>query len=383
MEKSTKAKDNSSNGELIRQLLLLAPLLPTAAVLLVGAYGTQRMAPEHMLSFVIFFLLCALTIFAATRKVMRMLQSTINKPYEQLTRACRELLQGNEHKSIVPAGGPEVEELAKIINALLEKQMLLAQRAAPPPMRSMVPSTQTQSNEAALLNQQLTTLLSELTPVVSGDLRVKTSVPQGYVGVVADTCNSFIEELAQFVRWTRYASQQVTSSSHGILDRSIEMTRTIETEMHRLSTTTQSVEEIVAFVQRLSNTLQLSVDIAQELQTQLNESGTGNYMGRAITRNSTDATPLAQLTIEAQRQTELLEETLSSTTETSIRAEALIGELYAVAQHLHHSSVDILRTAERINELEQLAERWNTAAEAFMVADIDEDGGASKQTWLL
>ncbi|BCL78089.1 hypothetical protein ccbrp13_05540 [Ktedonobacteria bacterium brp13] len=383
MEKSTKAKDNSPNGELIRQLLLLAPLLPTAAVLLVGAYGTQRMAPEHMLSFVIFFLLCALAIFVATRKVMSMLQSTINKPYEELTNACRELLQGNEHKGIVPPGGREVKELAKVINALLEKQVLLAQQAAPSPLRSMVTSTQTQSNEAALLNQQLTTLLSELTPVVSGDLRVKTSVPKGYVGVVADTCNSFIEELAQFVRWTRYASQQVTSSSRGILDRSIEMTRTIETEMHRLSTTTQSVEEIVAFVQRLSNTLQLSVDIAQELQTQLNESGTGTYMERTIIRYSTDATPLAQLTIEAQRQTELLEETLSSTTETSIRAEALIGELYAVAQHLHHSSVDILRTAERINELEQLAERWNTAAEAFTIADIDEDGGASKQTWLL
>ncbi len=367
-----------THKELSSLQILLASVIPVAAVLIVGAYGTQRMETNQVIFFIVVFLLCALATFVGEQKIIAMIQGAMNRQRAELTMACREFLAGNKERRVAILGNGDLADLAQMINVLFEQHTQALQRkavnpvvTAPSPPRQ---AAAVQSDEAALLNRQLLLLLNELVPIADGDLRVKTSVPAGYVGVVADTCNSLIEELAQFAKWTRYAAQQVMTSSQSVLDRSIEMAKATESQMHRLSQTTGNIEEIVAFIQRLSNTLQLSAEVAGEIYRHLEQkTGTNEQILDA---------PLSHLTNEAQRQSELLDSVLDATEETSLLAKSLIGDLYTVAQQIHQSSTGVLKTAERIGELAMLAERWHNAAEAFTLAD-DENEAVSKAPWLL
>ncbi len=377
---NSKAVQNErfTHKELSNLQILLASVIPVAAVLIVGAYGTQRMAADQLMFFIIVFLLCAIVTFVGEQKIISMIQHAMSRQCAELTMACGEFLAGNKERRVTILGDGELADLAQIINMLLEQHLQALQRSATPAVAApATPPRQTaavQSDEAAILNRQLLKLLNELAPIADGDLRVKTSVPAGYVGVVADTCNSLIEELAQFAKWTRYAAQQVMTSSQSILDRSIEMAKATESQMHRLSQTTGNIEEIVAFIQRLSNTLQLSAEVAGEIYHHLQE--------KTDTHEQILDAPLSHLTNEAQRQSELLDSVLDATEETSSLAESLIGDLYTVAQQIHQSSTGVLKTAERISELAMLAERWHNAAEAFTLAD-DENEAVTKAPWLL
>jgi hypothetical protein len=150
------------------------------------------------------------------------------------------------------------------------------------------------------------------------------------------------------------------------------MAKNTENQMHRLSQTTSNIEEIVSFMQHLSNTLHLSFDISQELQRNMQEK---MQDAELITDTS-----LVQLLNEMQRQTGLLESVLDSANETSDRAESLIGDLYTVAEQLYQSSVGVLKTVERLSELGALSQRWHRAANAFT---IEEDEEPMKEPWLL
>jgi methyl-accepting chemotaxis protein len=356
---------------------LLAPAIPTTAVVLIGVYGLQWVAQQNAILFVIVFLLLALATFMIERRVMNMVQIEQDRTCVELAMVCREVATGNKELKAPKLGKGEMAKLADTINLLLEQYRLLVQRinSMPPPQSLTPPAPQPPNDEEAqFLKQQLMQVVTDLSPVTNGDLRVKISVSEDLVGALADACNSFIEELSRFVKWTRYAAQVVQTTSQGISDRSVEMAKNIESQMHRLSQTTNNVEEIVSFLQHLSNTLHLSFDVSKEIQHNLQEKL--EEAGQA-----TD-TSLAQLLNEMQRQTELLASVLDSTNETSDRAESLIGDLYIVAEQFYQSSVGALKTVERLSELQALAQRWQKAANAFTIED-DEDEEAMKEPWLL
>jgi methyl-accepting chemotaxis protein len=356
---------------------LLAPAIPAVAVVLIGAYGLQWVGRQNAILFIVVFLLLALGIFVGERKIMALVQAEQDRSCVELTMVCREFVAGNRELKAPDLSNGEMSKLAEAINLLLEHHRQLIKRieSAPPPAPPPLPvSPPPNDEEAQMLKQQLMQVINGLSPVTNGDLRVKVVVSEDLVGAIADACNSFIEELARFVKWTRYAAQVVTTTSQGILDRSVEMAKNTESQMHRLSQTTNNIEEITSFMQHLSNTLHLSFDIAKELQRNIQE--------KIQNKEQITDTSLSQLLNEMQSQTELLEGVLDSTNETSDRAESLIGDLYTVAEQLYESSVSALKTVERLSELEALAQRWHRAANAFTIED-DEDEEAMKEPWLL
>ena len=145
--------------------------------------------------------------------------------------------------------------------------------------------------------------------------------------------------------------------------------------MHRLSNTTNNIEEIVSFLQHLSNNLHLTLDISKELQRDI-------YPKLQNTEYAS-ATPVGQLLNELQRQTEVLEDILHATEKTSTLAEALIGDLYTVVQQIYQSSVSAMKTVKRLSELETLAERWHTVASAFTLDEDKNTDAIQQEPWLL
>lgn len=380
-----------------RLQIILASAIPVAAILVVGAVGTQHIDPTQVITFTIIFLLCAVLSFIGERAVITLLQRAMERQYTDMLTVCQDFMAGNKEQRILIHTESEQAKLAGLINTLLDQHNYLTRKVATPPQPILAPAQlpptppapvsmsvarptsqpSPDTQEAAKLNAQLELLLNELSPIVNGDLSVRATIPEGYIGVIADTCNSLIEELGQFTKWTRYASQQVASSSHSILDRSIDMAKTTETQMMRLSQSTESVEKLVAFIQRMSSSLQLSVDVSREIHKHI-------QLGRRqLAQNAPESENLLKrLAGETQRQTKVLEEVLASTETTASIAESLIGDLYTIAQHIHQSSTGVLKTAEKISELEALAERWGSAASAFTL-DEDETEEQSQPGWLL
>ena len=212
-------------------------------------------------------------------------------------------------------------------------------------------------SDNSLLHTRVEQLLQTITPATSGDLRVRAVVTSDIVGVVADAFNYLIEELAQFVKQMRFASDQVLSVTRDLLDRSIELAKVVETQMLSLSHTTEKLETLVAFTQRLSGTLELSLETSQEMYDHLYKEENGLHQGP---ENS-----LKMLRADMVRHMELLRGISHPTQEQTSFAESAITELYTLARQTHQSSMSVLNTAEHISSLAVLAEQWRDSVVPF------------------
>ncbi len=355
--------------------------MPAAAVLLIGAYGSQIVPQDHAIIFTILFLLASVATFMGEQKINSYIQEIQGRRYLELAEVCHAFLGGNWALRITIQEESELSELAEAINLLLEKQRQLLQHPhvpptpqTPPPTPRPAPSTpirQSHNNDLTLFKEQLTLIIRELAPVAEGDLRVRVSLSDDLVGIIADACNSFIEELAQFVKWTRYASQVVTTASQSILGRSIEMAKSAEDQMQQIAKTTDSMEKIVVFMQHLGNTFHLNSAMAKELQSDVRE-----HM------HDTNSTSLERLLDESQRQIESFDDMLTALETVSTLAESLIGDLYTLAQQTYQSSVSALKTVKRLRELEALAQHWYEMTEVFTIEE-NEATNEIKEPWLL
>jgi hypothetical protein len=368
-----------------QQQYLLLSIVPAAAVLLIGAYGSQIVPQDHAIIFAMLFLLASAATFMGEQKINAYIQEAQGRRYLELAEVCRAFLGGKWAARIIIQEDNELAELAEAINLLLEKQRQLLQRTQnppapqppPPPAPRPVPTPsipQSYNNEFTLFKEQLTLIIRELAPVADGDLRVRVSLSDDLVGIIADACNSFIEELAQFVKWTRYASQIITTASQSILGRSLEMAKGAEDQMQQIAKTTDSMEKIVVFMQHLSNTVHLNSDMAKELQSDIRE--------RMHGVDPSFLTPMERLLDEAQRQVESFDDTLNALETVSTLAESLIGDLYTMAQQTYQSSVSALKTVKRLRELEALAAHWYEMAEVFTIEE-NENANEVKEPWLL
>ncbi len=356
--------------------------MPATAVLLIGAYGSQIVPQDHAIIFTILFLLASAATFMGEQKINSYIQEAQGRRYLELAQVCRAFLGGKWTARITVQEDNELAELAEAINLLLEKQRQLLQHAhtapspqPPPPTPHPIPSLpRSRNNDFTLFKEQLTSIIRELAPVADGDLRVRISLSDDLVGIIADACNSFIEELAQFVKWTRYASQVVTTTSQNTLGRSIEMAKSAEDQMQQIAKTTNGMEKIVVFMQHLSNTFHLHSAMVKELQSDVRE-----HMHNV---DPSFLTSLERLLDEAQKQVASFDDTLNALETVSTLAESLIGDLYKMAQQTYQSSVSALKTVKRLHELEALAEHWYEMTEVFTIEE-HENTNEVKEPWLL
>src|SRR5436305_2001776 len=152
------------------------------------------------------------------------------------------------------AGDDDFAMLCSSINQLLENQSNAAGGAA----------TASNSSDAAALKAQIEKLLQEVSAVGDGDLRVQAEVTPDTLGVLADSFNYMIEELAKVVGRVQNTAVQVTHATRRILDRSAELAQASETQVAQISQTTEAVEALAIFIQNVARNAQLSAEAAQE-----------------------------------------------------------------------------------------------------------------------
>ncbi len=181
-------------------------------------------------------------------------QRRIKYRFQEVTDVCRDYVGGDRSARVSVYGDDEFSQLCMTLNSLLDTQASAAPGAA----------FSNNSSDAAALQAQIEKLLQEVSAVGDGDLRVQAEVTPDTLGVLADSFNYMIEELAKVVGRVQSTAVQVTNATRRILDRSAELAQASEAQVQQISQTTEAVEALASFIQDVARNAQLSVEAAQE-----------------------------------------------------------------------------------------------------------------------
>jgi methyl-accepting chemotaxis protein PixJ len=365
---SRRREKNIMQSSSVRTELLLASILPTAAILFVGVVGIEQMQGMDIRFFLAVLLASASAIFCAEYALIRFMQNTTGRQIDELVLACREYLSGNYQRRPEIYGDNALSILAHTLHLLLDAS---PQNVQPqPPHPNVYPDTEKNSVLAQQLDeqnlaviQQLDTqmqkLIGEIIPVTKGDLRVRAEIPQGNLGIIADLFNAFIEEVIDLVRWIRYSATHLTGSTSILVSCSIDLAQTAETQLLHFSQTTKTVETLTAELENFRNALQTSVKTVRKIRTYVSQHASDATLEKSAL--------LQRLETDTKLQEQLLGEVLNSAESNITLTKSLIFDFHAFAKHMYESSTGVLQATERLQAVSKLAEQWYNTVIAFQL----------------
>ncbi len=168
-----------------------------------------------------------------------------------LAEVCRQVSMGQRGVRAVVRGDDDFATLAAAVNAVVSGAM-------PAPMRG-------QQGEAASLQAQIEKLLQEVSTVGEGDLRVQAEVTPDTLGVLADSFNYMIEELAKVVSRVQATALQVTNGTRRLLERSAEIAQASDVQAQQINSTSDSVARLADFVQLSATNALAAARAAEEM----------------------------------------------------------------------------------------------------------------------
>src|SRR5713101_2578172 len=199
--------------------------------------------------------LCALIVLLGVLFVNYFVRRRILDRVQGLVDVCRKYAAGDRSVRALVNGDDEFAMLSMSINTLFDNQGFASGGIGAPASGS---------SDAAALQAQIEKLLKEVSAVGDGDLRVQAEVTPDTLGVLADSFNYMIEELAKVVGRVQATALQVTNATRRLLDRSAEVAGATDTQVAQISHTTQAVEELATFIQNVAHNARLSAEAAQD-----------------------------------------------------------------------------------------------------------------------
>jgi len=196
---------------------------------------------------------CALVVLLGVLTVNYFVRRKIQDRLLGLVDVCRNFAGGDRAVRATVTGDDDFAMLSMSLNTLLDSQGFTGAGAI-----------SGSGSDAAALQAQIEKLLQEVSAVGDGDLRVQAEVTPDTLGVLADSFNYMIEELAKVVGRVQATAVQVTNATRRILDRSDELAQASATQVQQIQRTTEAVEALAIFIQNVARNAQLSAEAAQE-----------------------------------------------------------------------------------------------------------------------
>src|SRR5579859_8139108 len=233
----------------MRWTMLAAAVIPPLLILGLGVWVVQRLnlSSDDQLATWIGTFVCAIVVMIVVMYLGLRIQRQIHDRCMALVEVCKEGVEGAHALRADVVGDDAFAMLAASINSLMDS----APNAG-------------DGREAANLQAQIEKLLQEVSAVGDGDLRVQAEVTPDTLGVLADSFNYMIEELAKVVGRVQSTAVQVTNATRRILDRSADLTHATETQVKQIAQTTEAVEALANFIQNVARNAQSSVEAAQD-----------------------------------------------------------------------------------------------------------------------
>src|SRR5438876_4409966 len=239
--------------------LFLSAAIPVVIIAFLGVFASQRIQSSGNSSdsttFVLVVVACAIVSLIGILTANYFVQREVKSRLLGLVDVCRDYVSGDRTVRAVVNGDDEFAMLSRNLNALLDSQGN---------SQGGVAFNSSNGNDAAALQAQIEKLLQEVSAVGDGDLRVQAEVTPDTLGVLADSFNYMIEELAKVVGRVQTTAVQVTNATRRILDRSAELAQASETQVAQISQTTDAVEALAVFIQNVARNAELSAEVAQE-----------------------------------------------------------------------------------------------------------------------
>jgi methyl-accepting chemotaxis protein len=198
----------------------------------------------------------ALIVFLCIAFAWLRMRSVVRRQALELADICRQVSAGDRSARAPIKGEDEFAVLASAVNAVLD--------GAPVAGRGVISHAAGDAQDAATLQAQIEKLLQEVSAVGDGDLRVQAEVTPDTLGVLADSFNYMIEELAKVAGRVQATTFQVTNATRRLLDRSAEVAQASDTQAIQISQTTESVARLADFVQLSANNALAAAEAARD-----------------------------------------------------------------------------------------------------------------------
>ena len=248
--------DTDRGGMTVSSLLVMgltaSVVIPVIAIIVLGILikgVTDQTVVVYMVG--VFALIVLLGVLLVNYFVRRRILDRV----QGLVDVCRKYAAGDHSVRALVIGDDEFAMLSMSLNTLFDNQGFTFGGIAAPA---------SSSSDAAALQAQIEKLLQEVSAVGDGDLRVQAEVTPDTLGVLADSFNYMIEELAKVVGRVQATAMQVTNATRRILDRSDELAQASSTQVEQISQTTEAVEALAIFIQNVARNAQLSAEAARD-----------------------------------------------------------------------------------------------------------------------
>lgn len=190
----------------------------------VAQLGSSQTTPVAITTFI------AILISAvAVLTIGYIVSLTITNPLTQLTTLTRRIAKGETNARAIINGRNEINIVATSMNKMLDNIVDLIQ--------------QTQS-QRDFLQSQVEKLVSEVSGVGEGDLRIQAEVTADALGVLADSFNYMVEELGSLVVRVKSVAQEVENSTEAIFERLTRLVETGDIQLAQIGGATVEVEHL-------------------------------------------------------------------------------------------------------------------------------------------
>ncbi|MEO8953450.1 MAG: methyl-accepting chemotaxis protein [Ktedonobacteraceae bacterium] len=170
---------------------------------------------------------------------------TITRPLRQLATLTRRIAKGETSARAILVGRDEIYMVSDSMNKMLDNIVRLIQE------------TQAQRDN---LQGQVEKLVSEVSGVGEGDLRVQAEVTADALGVLADSFNYMVEELGSLVVRVKLVSHEVENSTSAIFERLTQLVETGDIQINQIGGAGVEIE-------RMADSSRQVADRAQNLFT--------------------------------------------------------------------------------------------------------------------
>ncbi len=174
---------------------------------------------------------------------------TITRPLRQLATLTRRIAKGETAARARLMGRDEIYMVATSMNNMLDNIVRLIQ--------------ETQSQRDALQGQ-VEKLVSEVSGVGEGDLRVQAEVTADALGVLADSFNYMVEELSSLVVRVKGVAHEVENLTALILDRMTQLVENGDIQIRQIAESAVEVEHMADSSRQVAERAQVLYKIARE-----------------------------------------------------------------------------------------------------------------------
>jgi len=174
---------------------------------------------------------------------------TISQPLSRLAGLTRRITRGDTSARAQVIGRDEIYIVAASMNKMLDNIVGLIQ------------SAQAQRDN---LQAQVEKLVSEVSGVGEGDLRIQAEVTADALGVLADSFNYMVEELSSLVVRVKMVAQEVDNSTTMTFEHMTQLVETADMQIKQIATAAVEVEHMAYTSRQVAERAQSLYSIARE-----------------------------------------------------------------------------------------------------------------------